>query len=681
MKHVALVALVACSAPATQHQVAPKPVQPSAQPDVVDAAPAPTMHKLRPVIEAPHTGQILELALSPDGTAALTADELGGIRLWPTLDGKQEPRIVSMPAPKQLAVTRTPGGFMVVSLDEVGGLYIGKLDATGRTISHVTVAPDPTFVGMAMTDLGLLAWRADQSLVLIDGDGAIKHRVTTEPTERVISIAVSGKRAMALIDKDGTRVLRWLTLDRLVWGATLKLDDPDRGDQIALSPNGTRLATAHVDPKTKIPQVQIVDITKASVVSSSPGLPGAAVLASGPGPAAVQFELGFLDDDNLAIGSPLGISWLDIKAGEAKTLDHVSNQGRRSIAFGVGGGRAVSAANGELQLSTPSKTEYLGYDIVAPRFVEAAPNGELVVGTLEKLRRVDKGLTATGTAFTLGKNITQFVSLGGNDWLVETADSGKLALNVVDIASGQVQTLRTDLKESSVIMYEPSSQLVTLSFGSVSEVARYDAKAKRLDRVASVAKSSAYEQTLFAPLAPKLAGGNQVVQVVMRERPTVKWLRDAKSLDKPAATVTIEGSYAATDAAGHVYLWRAGQGGKLDLEIYADGKPIAQLPSDGPSLLWPDRMGKTVAIVGANTIALFNASTGKQLWAQDLGAIQEALWLDDGSLAITSGGGIARLDPAAGDVTTARCGWSFGLAGAPHPATSPVESLCAQLDR
>jgi hypothetical protein len=668
MKHVALVALVACGSPATQQRVTPQPPPSPAKP-VGEGAPAPTMHKQRPVIEAPHTGQILELALSPDGAAALTADELGGIRLWPTLDGKQEPRIVSMPAPKQLAVARTQSGFMVVTLDEVGGLYIGKLDATGRTISHVTISPDPTFIGMAMTELGLLAWRADQSLVLIDGDGAIKHRLTTEPAERIISIAVSGKRAMALLDKDGARVLRWIALDKLAWGATLKLDDPDRDDEIALSPSGTRIATVHTDPNTKAKELRIVDIAKAAVV------------ISGNMQAPGSFELGFVDDDTLAVADQRGITWLDTKGSTGAPVITENSGLRRDVAFGVGGGRAVSAANGELRLSTPSQSQYLGYDIVAPRFVEAAPNGELVVGTLDKLRHVDKGLTATGTAFTLGKNITQFVSLGGNDWLVEIADNGKLALNVVDVASGNVQTLRTDLKESSVIMYEPSSQLVTLSFGSVSEVAHYDAKAKRLDRVAAVSKSSAYEQTLFAPLAPKLAGGNQVVQVVMREKPTVKWLRDAKALDKPAATVTIEGSYAAADAAGHVYLWRAGQGGKLDLEIYADGKSIAQLPSDGPSLLWPDRMGKTVAIVGATTIALFDASNGKQLWAHDLGSIQEALWLDDGSLAITSGGGIARLDPATGAVTTARCGWSFGLAGAPHPATSRVESLCAQLDR
>lgn len=673
MKHVALVALVAlvaCSGPATpKPRIEPQPKPVAATPDV--DTPTPTLHKPRPVIEAPHTGAILELALSPDGTVALTADELGGIRLWPSLDGKQEPRIVSLPAPKQLAVARTQGGFVIVSLDEVGGLYIAKLDANGKTLSHVTVSPDPAFIGMAMTDVGLLAWRADQSIVVLDADGAARQHTTTGPAERIINVAVAGKRAIALLEKDSTRALRWLNLDHLAWGAALKLDDPDRGDALALSPSGTRVATSHIDPKTKEQKLQIFDVAKATQIASAPAQPGQG------------FELGFVDEDNLAVGSQLGIFWLDVKLGDAKVLVHDENKvGRRGVVFGTGGGRAVTGANGELQLSTPSKTEYLGYDIVAPRFVEAAPDGGLVVGTTgDKLSRIDKTLTSTGDTFALGKNITQFLSLGGNQWLVESADSGKIALTVVDSNTGDTKVLRSDLKESNVIMYEPSSQLVTLSFGSISEVAHYDPKARQLDRVTSVAKPTAYEQILFAPLAPKLAGGNQLVQVVMREKPTVKWLRDAHTLDRPAATVSVDGSYAATDAAGHVYLWRAGQGGALTLAIYDEGKPTATLPSDGPTLLWPDRSGKTVALVGANTIALFNTADGKQLWAQELGSIQEALWLDDGSLAITSGGGVARLDPTTGDIKTARCGWSFGLSVSPHPATSRVESLCAQLDR
>lgn len=669
MKHLTVaVFVVACSAPAPKLE--PKPVAKPAVPTVSKLVVA-TPHKPRAVIEAPHAGAIVELALSPDGTAALTADEQGGARLWPTFDGSQEPRVVALPVAKQLAVTRETDSFGVAVLDEVGGLYLAFLDATGRTVSHVTMSPDPPFVGFAMTELGLLAWRADQTLLLLDAQGGIRSQIATEPRERVITIAVAGKRAIALIEKDATtRVLRWLTLQpSLAWGATLKLDDPNRGDKLALSPHATRLAVIHNDTTARATSVQIIDIATGKTLSSAP--------------VQATSELGFVDDDQLAIGTQQGVAWLDTKAGQAKAQLRPNDARlfRRSVAFATGAGRAVTSANGELQLVTPTKTEYLGYAVVAPRFVEAAPNGELLVGTRDSFTRLDAKLRATGSPIVLATNPTQFLSLGGNDWLVESVGaSSKVELHVVDAANGAKTKVR-DVKESNVMMYEPSSQLVTLSLGSLSEVTGFDAKTKQLDRLASVAKPSAYEQTLLVPLAPKLANGNSLLHIAMREGPTVKWLRDARALDKAASTVTIDGSYAAADAAGHVFLWRTTQAGKVELAVYLDGKSIAQLQSEGPTSLWPDRAGKTVALVGANTITLHTAADGKQLWAKELGAIQEAIWLDDGALAITSGGGIARLDPATGDITSARCGWSFGLAAAPHPPTSRVESLCAQLDR
>jgi hypothetical protein len=97
--------------------------------------------------------------------------------------------------------------------------------------------------------------------------------------------------------------------------------------------------------------------------------------------------------------------------------------------------------------------------------------------------------------------------------------------------------------------------------------------------------------------------------------------------------------------------------------------------------VWPDPTGKRVIEVGTNSIGLYSTTDGKRIWSQDLGAVQEALWLSDGALAISSAGGIARLDPATGTVMSARCGWRFGLSSKPHPPTAHVEPLCAQLDR
>jgi hypothetical protein len=240
--------------------------------------------------------------------------------------------------------------------------------------------------------------------------------------------------------------------------------------------------------------------------------------------------------------------------------------------------------------------------------------------------------------------------------------------------------VRKGIKEVQVLGYEPSTQQVTLSFGAESEVARFDRKTHRLDRLGGAKKTSAYEQVLFVPVSPALARGTQLVQVTMKERSTVKWLRDPGALDKPSATVTVDGPFAGADAAGHVFMWRNTPSGQLELVVFEDGKVLRTLPNSGAIALWPEPNGKRYLEVAQNAIALYDLD-GKPLWQQQIATSQEALWLTDGSIAITSAGGVARLDPATGAVVAARCGWRFGLATKPHPATPRVEPLCSQLRR
>jgi hypothetical protein len=167
----------------------------------------------------------------------------------------------------------------------------------------------------------------------------------------------------------------------------------------------------------------------------------------------------------------------------------------------------------------------------------------------------------------------------------------------------------------------------------------------------------------------------------VNDKPTVKWIRDPRAIGKATATMTIEGAYAGASAAGHVFMWRVASGqvaGQLELAVYLDGKPIGTMPTDGPVSLWPDPTGARVAQVGANAVGLYQVD-GKLLWQVPLAGTQEAVWLADGGLAITSAGGIARLDPASGAILAARCGWQFGLSSKQHPTTSRIEPLCSQV--
>jgi hypothetical protein len=184
MRTLVALALVACSSPARGPEAArPAPASGEAGETPSFEKPVPTVHGTHEVREAPHGGSIQTLAMSPDGIAALSADELGGVRLWPTLDGTKEPRIVDMPLAKELAVGRFAGGYSAVARDEAGGLYLAKLDETGRQVSHTTLPAEPPVAGMAMSALGLLAWRTDQIVLLLDADGATKDKLGTEPQQ------------------------------------------------------------------------------------------------------------------------------------------------------------------------------------------------------------------------------------------------------------------------------------------------------------------------------------------------------------------------------------------------------------------------------------------------------------------------------------------------------------------
>jgi hypothetical protein len=683
MTRLAALALVACSSPARGPEtprpvVTPSPVTAPAAPK-----PIPTLHANREAREAPHGGQITTLALSPDGGSVLSADELGGVRLWPTLDGKQEPRIIDMPIADRLAIGRFPTGFSAVALDEAGGLYLAKLDADGRQLSHTTLPAEPPVAGVAMTSLGLLAWRTDQTFQLIDPDGAITGTLGTEPQQRTVAVAVNGKRALVVLEREGMkREARWLELEpKLAWGAWVKLDVELGGElEIALSPSGKRIAVLAGPKKSADPRASAVaGVGSASVFELGKQKPIASEAAA-PG----NVDIGFADDDHVALGGLNTLTWIDLTNPKAKPAPTtpVSAGSRTQPALATGNGRAITPMNGDLSLATPSTTEFLGYDAVSPRIAEVGPDGKLLVGVADHMVLLDRELRSSAAPFTTFTGVpAELRWLGEDDWLLEHTTPGdpNLVYSLVNGSRGTT-AVRQGIKEVQILGYEPSTQLVTMSFGTDSEIARFDRKARKLDRVATVKKRSPYEQVMFVPVSPKLARGVQLVQITMRDRSTVRWFRDAGALDKPAATVTVDGPFAGADAAGHVFMWKSSPAGQLELVVYADGKPVRTLPNTGAIALWPDPTGTRYVEVAQSSVALYDLE-GKQLWFQQLATSQEALWLTDGAIAITSAGGIARLDPATGAVTAARCGWRFGLSAKPHPATPRVEPLCSQLRR
>jgi hypothetical protein len=674
-------ALVACGTP-PQKPVAPDHPAPATTDAAVasvssDASEGPvvTHGSRRTKIEAPHGGAITALAVTPDGKSAVSCDELGGLRLWPTLDGTVEPRAIDLPHPDHIAIGRDPRGFVIAMIDEVGGLIIEVVDGDGLTVARASLPLEPAYAGVVMSDAGALAWRADQRVVSLHADGTIAKQLAAEPGQRIAAIATAGGKAVAIIETQTsstpTRRARWLTLgSELAWGSWIK--GTDVGSAIALSPTGKKVAHLTLDATHGGGgKYVVVDTASGDEVSEA---------------VTSITAIGLPDDDHLALGAAGSVVWQDLSKAKPKGPSvppptPVAPDTDRGI-LAVGGGRALTAMSGELVIATSTKTEFLGYELESPAVAAATSNGRMLIGLGETFAILDKQLQAQPApdlSVPIGSAIADLHWLSGDDWLVESSrvNDGVTSIFLVDAATKKTREVRTGMAMVQLLMYEPTTHLATLSLGDTPQVLRHEPGKLRIDRVSQLPKSGGFERAEIVPVSPALANGAEAVVVQMRDRVTLRWVRDTRALDKGAA-VTIDGSLAGVDAAGHVFLWQNDPQNMLELAIFGDGKRIGTLPTDGPTAVWPDPKGTQVVEVGQRSVSLVGLD-GKRKWAQALQGVTEALWLDDGSIAIVSAAGVARLDAATGNVLAARCGWRFGLTTKQHPVSPRFEPVCTQL--
>ena len=206
MRFGALLA-VACacgSAPPTQHAASQTTTPPNPPPPRLEQTMIPSSAPPADVRIAPPAGAIHALAVTPDGSAALTGDESGGTRLWPALDGSQEPRVVAIDRAIELAVTRRPDGYLAGVVDDNHGLSLVQLDGEGRTRAHRSIGGDPSVVAVRAVTTGIVVWTSDQKLALYDLAGNAKSTLGTRPGERLVALATNGAHAIAELELSGT---------------------------------------------------------------------------------------------------------------------------------------------------------------------------------------------------------------------------------------------------------------------------------------------------------------------------------------------------------------------------------------------------------------------------------------------------------------------------------------------
>ena len=266
--------------------------------------------------------------------------------------------------------------------------------------------------------------------------------------------------------------------------------------------------------------------------------------------------------------------------------------------------------------------------------------------------------------------------LGGDAWALEVAssDDGKTSLELV--AGGKAKVVKSGLTVAHVLMYEPSTKLLTLSLGTSPSVYRFDpAKARpgargvgarrhlRPDRARAARAGARRWRRAAAGHASRSHDGH--------------WLADPARLDRVASRDCFTARSRApmrraTPSAGRTPAitssWRSS---RRQAHRYAAGR-------------WP---GEPVAGAARRARRRDRRAGGhaararrQALWAKPIAGASQALWLADGALAVISGGRHRAARRRTGAVTAARCGWRFGLSAKPHPPTPRVEPVCVALE-
>jgi hypothetical protein len=698
-------AVVACRAPnAPQTRPAPGPRPPAQEPTSNDDAPLEELERVAaltsvPAVQptaAPARASIIQLAVSSDGLAALTADARGELRLWPALDGSREPMVVdppgsstvalanrrdSKPPPTAIALARHQDAFTAFFITRDHELVIAQLGADGVTRARA-VAASPKVEAFAMAEPGLVVLRRDHTVAVFAPDGQHARRIAAMPGERINAITAAGAHAAVVVEREGRIGIRVLKLaPRLAWGPYAEYE-PDHA-RFAISPRGDRLAVVTVTRDWK-PHLIVTELHGGLLFDD------------------IQLRadaIGFVDENTLVYWADSALNWLDVRDRKPRKITLHARLAKPLLV--IAGNRAFSRSLRDIAIAGPTSTEFLGYTLASPKAVDQLASGELLVASTTHLFTTDLQL---GLRKELGQDhhtVNDLRWLAGDDVAAVVDESsgsrGDSKLYLMNVARGTWTQLRSELSARPTLAVEPSTGMLAVN-DRESELLRYRAA---ISTVVSVAKSPRRSgdhehEDVIQPLDPKLAGGARVAHVHhptadATKRSTVSWFAGDTLRGAPMSKQQVDGDISALDAAGKVYAWIGPDDGPGEVAIVAPGKRASRIraPSDGR--IWPDRRGERFAMTNQE-LAMFRLD-GTRLWSREIGFVERALWLSDGTLAVFDESGIARLDPANGQVLARRCGWQFGLASVPHepwidfdpiqnddfdPYSSKVPSLCTR---
>jgi hypothetical protein len=651
-----LAAPKAATAPLDDSRVASPPV---ASPPV---APRPAS----PLPAAAHSADIVALGVTPDGGVVASADRLGGMRLWTTLDGTREPVVIHGTAPRSIAVVRDGDGFTIGTLDAAGGVHVIRTGAAGAVRERITVGGGPA-AELDASEQGLLVLRADQTIELIDPRGAVRSRLVADAGTHIDSILVRGRRALALI-QDGRQLRgRRIVLDgEARWGDAT----PSFAIKFAhavLSPDGDRLAVTQ--PRGLLPA--LIDL------ATGKPLPEALCVSKGwpeeHGISNRQFvrgenaptPLGFVTSTVVACSVVGNLQWWLTSGVPDEPTTGSFVVGGLPVAVSDRG--LIAGVSGNLAISSPTLTKFLGYGAHDISQMRVAADGVLVSGSDQQSLVLDAALRERAR-FDLGRFRVEWTDVAPIDdrWAIvalyrrHSSRREGVSVAVIDgITRAQHQLLPYDVRDRE-LTFERTTGLLALSDGGATLLLRFDPQTHTFG--APVRLASAITPTKIALLDPSLTGG--VAALAIDSIGPGQLIGEIHLADlrpgtvvQPRTTYRVPGELRAVDRAGRVYMRGEGD----DVVIHTRGVAGTRLADAGALTLRPSPDGSQVAAFQAPRLVLMSTATGEIRWDVSHWSSADVAWLSSSDLVLQFPSAVARVDLETGALAEKRCGLAFGL--------------------
>lgn len=608
----------------------------------------------------PHGGQIQQVAVTEQADAALTFDSVGGVRLWPALDGTRPPVPVSVVAPRQLALTHAGPDLLAAVLDEAGGVRLLRLGRDGSVRGDAQLPSDVAYAQVIALGDGVLARSVDQRVAWFAADGTSRGSLAAEPGTRIQAIAARRDGAIAVTTNGTKHMLRWLHTfaGELAWGASVSLPTAVQDDAIALSPSHRRIAIIDDRSMLAVYDIGLVPVRIGDAVSASRG----------------DVNVGFIDDDHVAVIGGSSLQWWSMPNKRSDDPWAVSPalpvpaRTQLTDAGASGDGVAVTGFGAALALSDKEHVRYLGYKEQGAANLGAAPGSLWLAISGSSIVWLDDKLAAAYEVELRPSPESPWiyaVPAGDHHVATQQAIDGKYQVKLVDIED---RDHPIDLGTySSVDRIEPSRDghlLAVAASGTLHRFALDLATNSVRELPALKMRGSLVALRL---LDPERADGMVAISIGWEhdwdEHYTLTVYREHEA---PKKVRQFGGRVIDIDATGTVYLAAGSR-----IESWHGEQKVASFKLERiGSAVAVTRDGSRFAVQDDNDIVVVDR-TGAEQWRHALwGAAQLAFTHDGKHLAARANGGIVMFDAATGAPSAVECGWSFGMMTTPPMASA-----------